>query len=111
MVAVGEAEALSSLAGQGYEEPAGVFPTVLPVSSPPPLRGRSAAGRVGGERYEAESVTPHPNPPPQGGRGQDNRPPVFTSPLEGEAAAKPAGGGLAIERGGGVTPHPNPPPH
>ncbi|KAA5599205.1 excinuclease ABC subunit UvrA [Blastochloris sulfoviridis] len=40
------------------------------LSSPPPLRGRSdrEAIRVGGDKPEATASTPHPNPPPQGGR-------------------------------------------
>jgi phosphomethylpyrimidine synthase len=41
------------------------------LSSPPPLRGRSAgeAGREGGiSQAHAQASTPHPNPPPQGGR-------------------------------------------
>jgi hypothetical protein len=39
------------------------------ISSPPPLWGRSAseASRVGDEGH----TTPHPNPPPQGGRERD----------------------------------------
>jgi excinuclease ABC subunit C len=43
------------------------------ISSPPPLRGRSAseASREGGEQQIAgEAITPLPNPPPQGGREQ-----------------------------------------
>ena len=74
--AVGEAEALASLAGYAFENPADVFPEVLAgalSSSPPPLWGRSAEGRVGGEA----EVPPHPNPPPPGGREQD----VFFSAL------------------------------
>jgi len=43
------------------------------LSSPPPLRGRSAgeAGREGGKpQAHAQVSTPLPNPPPQGGREQ-----------------------------------------
>jgi 5-oxoprolinase (ATP-hydrolysing) len=44
------------------------------LSSPPPLRGRSAseASREGGKQQSAVQVsTPLPNPPPQGGREQE----------------------------------------
>jgi hypothetical protein len=70
--ALGEAEALSSLAGFAFENPGDPFPVVIPLDSdfsPPPLRGRSAEGRVGGEA----EPTPHPNPPPQGGRESNVR--------------------------------------
>ena len=61
------------------------------------------------------SSTPHPNPPPQGGRGPEKtappvggkvavQPPLPTSPPVGEVAAQPRGGGTS-------DPTPNPLPH
>ena len=61
----------------------------------PEVRGRFGEPRIGQE------PTPHPNPPPQGGRGQDK-----TSPLVGEVAASEA-----PPRVGGSDPTPHPLPH
>ncbi len=62
-----------------------------PLSSPPPLRGRSpaealakAGGRGVGEKFRRKKVTPLPNPPPQGGREQSEfaaRPKISSAEL------------------------------
>jgi excinuclease ABC subunit A len=59
------------------------------VSSPPPLRGRSAsaASREGGRRNGAAKDTPLPNPPPQGGREQSEEAGEKKTKLAAAAAA------------------------
>src|SRR5262249_12514059 len=64
-----------------------------PFLSPPPVQGRV---RVGGTRWQALTIlTPHPNPPPQGGRGKNASPSARTSTCAGpriSSASTTAGG-------------------
>ena len=81
----------------------GVFPLDLASLAPSPLRGE---GRGGGERsHQGEGSTPHPDPPPQGGRERESAGSLLLPPPgRGEGRG---GGRLRAEPS---TPHPHPPP-
>jgi DNA mismatch repair protein MutS len=69
----------------------------LPTELTSPLRGEVAAQpRVGGGATVAVEVTPHPNPPPQGGREQSPEPPAAEPPAR-KPRRKPAAEPQAVE--------------